>query len=135
MHAFVRPAVLQVLSCLQETPEHAAALGLPEANQQLFACVDVLLTLRALLCRYMLPPRPFRWFERLTGHCPVVAPEKGEGCPMLKMYHPTRALDFNNRTYDGKHPYIVQNMGPRHIEPGKLCERPKYLGHEEKKIL
>jgi hypothetical protein len=51
------------------------------------------------------------------------------------MYHPTRGLDFNNKTYDENHAYVVESMGPRHVEPGRLCGKPRYVGHDEKKIL
>ena len=57
------------------------------------------------------------------------------------LYWPARALDFSNKTY---HPatiasakteapqeghYSIEDMGPRHVEKGALCEKPIYIGH------
>ena len=151
VHGVVRPVVLQLLSAMQEFPEHAAALGLPKANPLVLICVDFVLTLRALFCRYLLPPRPLRWIERLTGRASVKI-ELGDsypfntggqgGCPFSLSYRPTRGLDFNNNTYTPQsegvgtgNAYVIENMGPKHITSGKLCTNPRYLGHDERKIL
>lgn len=141
----VKPLVLQVMSTMQESPAHAEALGLPAANPVLMLLVDAALTARALFCRYLLLPRRIRCKDRLTGTDGVKIthgnnyPFEGQGCPVSMTYRPTRSLDFNNKTYtpEGTHgePYIIENMGPRHIEAGLLCPHPRYLGHDEKKII
>lgn len=158
-----RPVVMQLMSCLQDDPSHAAALGLPKANPFLSGFLDLVLTTRALVVRWLLPPKPFSWQDRLTGtlgtpfqmdltatssrhYSPNISgSESGSRCPMTKiLYWPARALDFSNSTY---HPtnsttsdgmgaevpqegyYAIEDMGPRHVEKGTLCEKPIYVGH------
>jgi hypothetical protein len=155
LHNITRPVILQIMSILQETPEHAKALGLPKANPVLSIVVDVFLTLRASFMKFMIPPRPLSWKDRLTGFagCPVPnfsgysyndtdtdtdndKESKGGGCPFS--FRPSRNLDFNNDTYgptDSSDAYIIEEMGPSHVTLGKLVENPVYLGSTEKKIL
>jgi hypothetical protein len=137
-----RPVVNQLMSCMQDDPLHAEALGLPKSNPVVYFMLDVVLTFRAALFRWLLPPKPMGWMDRLTGV--VGTPFKmevtkgGDGsskCPMHKvLYWPARALDFGNKTYTpsssgGGAPYSIQNMGPLHVAEGELCEHPIYLGH------
>jgi len=143
--AAVKPMVLQVMSAMQESPQHAAALGLPVAHPVVSLLVDVVLTTRASLCKYLFFPRRFASKDRLTGISGVTLPFGnnypfgGQGCPVSMTYRPTRSLDFNNKTYTPEgtlgEPYIIENMGPRHIAEGLLCRNPRYLGHDEKKII
>ena len=46
-------------------------------------------------------------------------------CP-LKIYAPTRPLDFGNQTYSPSAGYQVENMGPASVERGRLMEEPRY---------
>ena len=142
----VRPVILQLMSILQETPAHAEALGLPKANPVFALVVDVLLTTRAVLCKYLLPPRPLSLTDRLTGEqgqaTEQVANEAVLGiskCPFSVAYRPTRPLDFNNTTYtpSAAHgaAYVIENMGPASVRNGSLIEKPQYLGSKEKKII
>ena len=71
-------------------------------------------------------------------------------CPFAFRFRPSRALDFGNRTYtpyeaeggvsgeekeegqgQGQGEYVIEHMGPAHVEKGKLCTQPRYLGDEE----
>ena len=146
LQSTVRPVVLQLMSILQETPQHAEALGLPKANPILAVIVDVLLTTRAVLCKYLLPPRPLSFKDRLTGveghESKQIATKEVFGiskCPFSVQYRPRRPLDFNNTTYSPEgtpgSAYTIENMGPASVEIGKLEEKPQYLGSKEKHII
>lgn len=149
MRNLFRPIVLQLMSCLQDDPSHALALGLPKANPFLLFILDVLLTFRALAVRWLLPPTPAFMQDRLTGKSPTVFTmhtdnKSGSGCPMKSIFYPARTLDFNNTTYiplkisptggtgvetvpEGG--YSLEDMGPPSVKKGYLCEKPVYLGH------
>ena len=140
-----RPVVLQLMSSLQESPKHAEALGLPNAHPVIATLVDIVLSVRAVLCRYFLPPRPLSRTHRLTGRtCTKINDMQdslfgGHACPFGASYRPLRPLDFNNKTYTPEgvsgNSYQIENMGPRQIPPGMVCPNPSYLGHKEKKII
>ena len=150
MRKWIRPVVYQTMSCLQENPAHAEALGLPPANPVFRVVIDVLFTLRAFVWRHFIPPAPAFFQDRLTAR-EATTFSVGNGCPMTKnLYYPSRALDFNNATYkplscpmaprgqaeayptldkapDGG--YALEDMGPPSVRKGWLCEKPVYLGH------
>ena len=154
MQAAARPLVHMLMSVLQERPQHAAALGLPLVQSApllfatLAAAVDVTLTFKALFTKYLLPPLPLGWKDRLTGDRPQgssgsssSSSSSGGGggkCPFS--FRPMRALDFNNATYTptgalDTGAYVIENMGPRHIPAGAFTGTPRYVGLKEGKII
>ena len=135
------------MSILQEKSYQARALNLPLPPDSGYvhavlygACyvtIDALLTSKALFTRFLLPPLPLCWLDRLVGRRPVRG-DGSKGCPFA--YRPTRSLDFNNDTYTpsgevGQREYVIENMGPRHITRGKTTKTPRYVGMKEGKII
>jgi len=118
-----RPVVWHSISAMQETEAQAKALGLPWPPHALIRfAVDASLTFNAFFFRYLLPPWPLSWTERLTGKSPTIQ----AGCP-FHVYLPQRPLDFGNQTYNTTTKgYAIEQMGPRCIPPGLLEENPKY---------
>ena len=175
LHGITRPIILRIMSVMQETPRHASALGLPTPTimsspfdwlltHMLYRIIDISLTTKAILTRYLLPPLPLSWIDRLTGSSPINqiidisnssssdsrGSSSNKGCPFA--YRPSRPLLFNNKTYTpkptastannssnsvitGTGEYIIENMGPKHIPIGKVCMNPRYLGADQAKII
>jgi hypothetical protein len=153
LQAAVRPLVHMLMSVLQERPQHAAALGLPLAHSApllfytLASVVDVTLTFKALFTKFLLPPLPLHWIDRLTGDRPqgnssTSSTSSNSGkCPFS--FRPSRPLDFNNATYTptptggalNTGAYVIENMGPPHIPAGTVTATPRYVGLKEGKII
>lgn len=87
----VRPIVFSLMSILQEAEVHRVALALPLVMPDgvfsfrslalllLTVIVDIALTLKALITRFLLPPLPLSWLDRLVGISPVHGQQKEEG--------------------------------------------------------
>jgi len=142
-HSTISLLVLQILSILQESDEARECLGLPcPPNWFLATSLDIILTFRAFIIRFMSPPRPLAWSDRLgsrrgikifpsspsplsTGSSPSPL-STGSSCPFRMMYTPNRALDYGNTTYSIKKGYIIEEMGPKCVPKGKLEVNPRY---------
>lgn len=158
--SFLKPLLRHIIAAGQHSKACREALGLPTPNILISIFLDIILTSRALICRWLLPPLPLMWKDRLTGLTPYpvsanstpITTKKGEkkgvigrGCP-FQMFYPTRSLDFNNTVYTPQGAmvvdsvdnnessmtakgYIIEHMGPRSIDKGKLVSKPMYVGH------
>ena len=113
---------------MQESNVHSLALGLPSPPHPFIEfLIDLLLSSRAIISAYLIPPFPISWTSRLTSIDPVTNPDSA--CP-FKMYTPTRPLDFGNTTYTDKVGYTVETMGPVSVRKGLLVEKAFYAKEE-----
>jgi len=128
LHVLARPLVSHIIATCQETSEHASALGLPRPYIWLSLFVDAVLTAKAFLCAYLVPPLPVAWKDRLTTqHATSPSASAINTCPFAR-YTITRPLDFGNQTYSQTKSYSLQEMGPASVSKGTLETKPVYLG-------
>ena len=155
LRGIMKSTTLCIMSILQERGYQSAALGLASTEEItrtrgeywaiiykvvhaiLFVVVDFTLCLKALITKYLFPPLPLSWMDRLAGKR-AVGGDGSSKCPFS--YRPNRDLDFNNRTYTkegckGDGEYVLEHMGPKHIRAGLMMSDPTYLGIKEGKVI